>query len=73
MVKFIEEEFKHELWGFRKFRGRRDSAEQRPWASPASERLRQRLDADRRRIRAEIEARKAKEATKRKAGSYLGW
>jgi uncharacterized membrane protein YkvA (DUF1232 family) len=73
MVKFIEEEFKHELWGFRKFRDRRDSAEQRPWASPASERLRQRLDADRRRIRAEIEARKAKEATKRKAGSYLGW
>jgi uncharacterized membrane protein YkvA (DUF1232 family) len=73
MVKFIEEEFKHELWGFRKFRDRRDSAEQRPWASPGTERLRQRLDADRRRIRAEIEARQAKEATKRKTGSYLGW
>lgn len=73
MVKFIEEEFKHELWGFRRFRDRRDSAEQRPWASPGTERLRQRLDADRRRIRAEIEAREAKEATKRKTGSYLGW
>ena len=73
MVKFIEEEFKHELWGFRRFRDRRDSAEQRPWASPGSERLRERLDADRRRIRAEIEERKAKEATKRKSGSYLGW
>jgi len=73
MVKFIEEEFKHELWGFRKFRDRRDSAEQRPWASPGSERLRERLDADRRRIRADIEARKAKEATRRKSGSYLGW
>jgi uncharacterized membrane protein YkvA (DUF1232 family) len=73
MVKFIEEEFKHELWGFRRFRDRRDSAEQRPWASPGTERLRQRLDADRRRIRAEIEARKAKEATRRKTGSYLGW
>jgi uncharacterized membrane protein YkvA (DUF1232 family) len=73
MVKFIEEEFKHELWGFRKFRDRRDSAEQRPWASPGTERLRQRLDADRRRIRAEIGARQAKEATKRKTGSYLGW
>ena len=73
MVKFIEEEFKHELWGFRRFRDRRDAAEQRPWASPGSERLRERLDADRRRIRAEIEERKARESTKRKSGSYLGW
>jgi uncharacterized membrane protein YkvA (DUF1232 family) len=73
MVKFIEEEFKHELWGFRKFRDRRDATEQRPWAAPGNERLRQRLEADRARIRAEIEERKAKEATKRKAGSYLGW
>jgi len=73
MVKFIEEEFKHELWGFRKFRDRRDAAEQRPWASPGSERLRLRLDADRQRIRGEIEERRAKEATKRKSGSYLGW
>ena len=73
MVKFIEEEFKHELWGFRKFRDRRDATEQRPWAGPGSERLQQRLEADRQRIRAEIEERKAKEATKRKSGSYLGW
>jgi len=73
MVKFIEEEFKHELWGFRKFRDRRDATEQRPWAAPGNERLRQRLDSDRARIRAEIEERKAKEATKRKGGSYLGW
>ena len=73
MVKFIEEEFKHELWGFRKFRDRRDAAEQRPWAAPGSDRLRQRLEADRQRIRAEIEERKAKEATRRKAPSYLGW
>ena len=73
MVKFIEEEFKNELWGYRRFRKLRDSSEQRPWSNPASERLRQRLEADRARIRAEIEERKAKEATKRKAGSYLGW
>jgi uncharacterized membrane protein YkvA (DUF1232 family) len=73
MVKFIEEEFKHELWGFRKFRDRRDAAEQRPWAAPGSARLRQRLEADRQRIRAEIEERKAREATKRKSGAYLGW
>jgi uncharacterized membrane protein YkvA (DUF1232 family) len=73
MVKFIEEEFKHELWGFRRFRDRRDAAEQRPWAAPGSDRLRQRLEADRQRIRAEIEERKAKEATRRKSPSYLGW
>jgi uncharacterized membrane protein YkvA (DUF1232 family) len=73
MVKFIEDEFKHELWGYRKFRALRDSAEQRPWAKPGSDRLKKRLDADRKRIRGEIEKRVAKDATKRKAGSYFGW
>ena len=73
MVKFIEDEFKHELWGYRKFRKLRDSAEQRPWSAPGSERLRKRLDADRKRIRADIEKREAKEATKRKSGKSLGW
>jgi uncharacterized membrane protein YkvA (DUF1232 family) len=31
MVKFVEEEFKHELWGYRKFRGLGAPEEQRPW------------------------------------------
>ena len=73
MVKFIEEEFKQELWGYRKFRKLRDVSEQRPWAKPGSERLKQRLEADRRRIRGEIAQRVAKESTKRKSGKYLGW
>jgi len=73
MVKFIEDEFRHELWGFRKFRALRDSAEQRPWAAPGSERLKKRLDADRRRIRADIEKRAAKEDAKRKSGKHFGW
>jgi uncharacterized membrane protein YkvA (DUF1232 family) len=73
MVKFIEDEFRNELWGYRKFRALRDSAEQRPWATPGSERLKQRLDTDRRRIRADIEKREAKEAAKRKSGKYFGW
>ena len=73
MVKFIEEEFKQELWGYRKFRALRDASEQRPWAKPGSDRLKQRLEADRRRIRGEITQRMAKEATKRKSGKYLGW
>ena len=73
MVKFIEDEFKHELWGYRKFRTLRDSSEQRPWEKPGSDRLSKRLDADRQRIRSEVEKRIAKEATKRKSGSYFGW
>ena len=73
MVKFIEEEFKHELWGYRKFRKLRDVSEQRPWAKPGSQRLKQRLEADRRRIRGEIAQRLAKESTKRKSNKYLGW
>jgi uncharacterized membrane protein YkvA (DUF1232 family) len=73
MVKFIEEEFKHELWGYRKFRKLRDVSEQRPWATPGSERLKKRLEADRQRVRGEIAQRVAKESTKRKTGKYLGW
>jgi len=73
MVRFIEEEFKHELWGYRKFRKLRDVSEQRPWAAPGSERLKKRLHADRKRIRGEIAKREAKEATKKSSGSYLGW
>jgi uncharacterized membrane protein YkvA (DUF1232 family) len=73
MVKFIEEEFKHELWGFRKFRKLRDSAEQRPWAAPGSERLQQRLADDRKRVRGQIEEREAKEAIKKKSGKSFGW
>jgi uncharacterized membrane protein YkvA (DUF1232 family) len=73
MVKFIEEEFRNELWGYRKFRKIRDTAEQRPWATPGSERLSQRLVADRKRIRGQIYARDATDATKRKSGKTLGW
>ncbi len=73
MIKFIEDEFKHELWGYRRFRARRDSAEQRPWAPAGKERLLKRLDADRKKIRGEIAKREAKDALKKKAGSYLGW
>jgi uncharacterized membrane protein YkvA (DUF1232 family) len=73
MIKFIEEEFRNELWGYRKFRKIRDTAEHRPWAAPGSERLSQRLEADRKRIRGQIDERDAKDATKRKAGKTLGW
>lgn len=57
MIKFIEEEFKHELWGYRRFCKRRDAAEQRPWTGAARDRLEKRLRLDRRKIRREIELR----------------
>jgi uncharacterized membrane protein YkvA (DUF1232 family) len=73
MVKIIEEEFKHELWGYRKFRKHRDSSEQRPWSSAGGERLSKRLEADRKAIRADIAKREARETTRKKSGSFLGW
>ncbi len=73
MVKFIEEEFKQELWGYRKFCKMRDSAEQRPWAAPGSARLEQRLADDRKRVRGQIAEREAKEAIKKKSGKSFGW
>jgi uncharacterized membrane protein YkvA (DUF1232 family) len=73
MVKFIEDEFKHELWGYRKFCKSRDSSEQRPWAASAQERLSERLAADRKKIRGAIAEREAKEALKKKSKAHRGW
>jgi uncharacterized membrane protein YkvA (DUF1232 family) len=80
MVKFVEEEFKHELWGYRKFRGFSAPTEQRPWTSIGGERLRERTEAYRKKIRQEINSRKAADALKKKSakasgrrGGLLGW
>ena len=73
MVKFIEEEFKHELWGYRKFRKLRDESEQRPWSSAGRERMQKRLASDRKKIRAEIANREAKDSAKKRAQGSLGW
>jgi uncharacterized membrane protein YkvA (DUF1232 family) len=58
MIKFVEEEFRHELWAYRKFRKFRDGAEQRPWTKVASDRLPGRLDATRAKLRADVDKRK---------------
>jgi uncharacterized membrane protein YkvA (DUF1232 family) len=55
MIKFVEEQFKHELNAFRKFRRFHRGAEQRPWTQVASERLPGRLAAMRAKLRAEVE------------------
>lgn len=81
MVKFVDDEFKHELWGYRKFRGFSAPSEQRPWTDIGRERLKKRRDAYRKEIRAEINKRKAAESARRKAAKasgrkgrgFLGW
>jgi uncharacterized membrane protein YkvA (DUF1232 family) len=57
MIKFVEEQFKHELRAFRKFRKFARGAEQRPWTKVASDRLPGRLAAMRSKLRAEVEHR----------------
>ena len=65
MVKLVEGEFRHELGAFRKFRRYRDGAEQRPWTSTAKGRLPARLDAQRAKLRAEVERKVQRDAGKR--------
>jgi uncharacterized membrane protein YkvA (DUF1232 family) len=61
MIKIIEQEFQHELHGYRRFRRFRDGAEQRPWTGVAQERLPKRLKDQRAKLRAQIDD-KAKSA-----------
>lgn len=68
MIKFVEDEFKHELRAFRKFRRFRDGAEQRPWTATARERLPARLDAQRAKLRAEVDKKKKHDAERGKVG-----
>jgi uncharacterized membrane protein YkvA (DUF1232 family) len=68
MVKFVEEEFKHELRAYRKFRRYRAGAEQRPWTTTASSRLPGRLADRRELLRAEVTKKKQSDAKKGKVG-----
>ncbi len=68
MIKFVEEEFKHELWAYRKFRKFRDGAELRPWTQVATSRLPGRLDTMRKKLRTDVTARKAKDEAKGRVG-----
>jgi len=73
MVKFIEEEFRNGLGGYRKFKKARDVSEQRPWSDPGKERLNKRLANDRKKIRAQIAAREAKADEKKNHEGRSGW
>ncbi len=62
MIKMVEDELRHELWGYRKFCKFRDGAEQRPWSSIAKQRLPGRLKERRDEIRSEIREREERES-----------
>ena len=63
MIKIAEEEFRHELWGYRSFVKFRAGAEVRPWTSVAKTRLPERLVAQRKKIRADVDRRKSERRT----------
>jgi len=78
MIKFVEDEFKHELWAYRQFRKFRQGAEQRPWTRVAKDRLPGRLEEYRKSLRAKVREKKQAEAAreqKAKASGrrMLGW
>jgi len=54
MISFVAEEFKHELWAYRKFRAFRDGAEHRPWTAVAQDRLPRRLEEYRKELRQKV-------------------
>jgi uncharacterized membrane protein YkvA (DUF1232 family) len=58
MISFVADEFRHELWAYRKFRAFRQGAEQRPWTDVARDRLPKRLEAYRRELREKISEKK---------------
>jgi uncharacterized membrane protein YkvA (DUF1232 family) len=58
MIKILEDEFKQEIWGYRQFAKFRTGAEQRPWTKVAKGRLPERLEEQRRRIRADVDRKK---------------
>ena len=67
MIKFVEDEFRHELWAYRKFRTFRDGAEQRPWSAVAKDRLPKRLNEYRLSLREKVTEKKQKDAAKENA------
>ncbi len=60
MIKFVEEDLEHELWGYRKFRAFREGKEQRFWTDTAKKRLAPWLEAKRKELRQKIQEREAK-------------
>jgi uncharacterized membrane protein YkvA (DUF1232 family) len=67
MISIVADEFKHELWAYRKFRSFRKGAEQRPWTNVAKDRLPKRLDEYRKDLREKVEDRKVRDKLRAQA------
>lgn len=65
MIKLVEEEFEHEIWGYRKFRNMISTAEHRPWTDVAKGRREKQVLELRKQIRGLI--------SKRKSGRRFLW
>jgi uncharacterized membrane protein YkvA (DUF1232 family) len=72
MIKVVEEELKHELWAYRKFKTYREGFEQREWTQVAKARRTDRLESKRKELRGKTQAREAKDK-EREGGSRLRW
>ena len=57
MIKLVESDLEHELWGYRKFKAFREGSEQRFWTDTAKKRLAPRLEKKRKELRAKIQER----------------
>ncbi|MEE2664850.1 MAG: YkvA family protein [Myxococcota bacterium] len=62
MVKLVEGEFAFEIAAYHKFVKYRAGAEQRPWTDAAKSRLPQRLEAQRKKLRAEVDRKLQRQA-----------
>ena len=73
MIKFLEDQFEHELAGYKKFCRFREGANVLPWAAGASERLSKRLAEKRKEIRAEIARREAGGGSRTRLSDIIRW
>jgi len=60
MIRLVEDDLEHELWGYRKFKAFREGSEQRYWTPVARKRLAPKLAAKRQELRGKIQARERK-------------
>lgn len=65
MIRLVEEEFEHEIWGYRKFRNMLATSEHRPWTEVAKGRREKHVLELRKQIRGMI--------SKRKSGRRFLW
>lgn len=72
MIELVAQDLRHELWGYHRFEGYRDSAEQRPWTSVGRASLQSKLAQKRKQIRSEIQKRVERDADRaRERGGLL--